>query len=98
MHIASRYKERELCALLISYGFDPNLYIVQIREEECLLDYRIFGLLFDHISNKIFDDYNWPIKKMPLRQAINIYYECLQKFINSKHVNDLLLKTKAQYE
>lgn len=63
LHFSSKSKERQLYALLKQYGFEPHIYLVHTREGECLLDYRIFGLLYDHMHEKIFDQHNGPINK-----------------------------------
>lgn len=63
LHFTSKYAQKQLYALLKKYGFEPNLYIVQTKEDEYLLDYRIFGLLYDYINEQIFDAYNGPVNK-----------------------------------
>jgi hypothetical protein len=69
LHFSSHHKERQLYALLKRFGFEPSLYIVQIKADECLLDYRIFGLLYDHINEQIFDAYTGPINKDDILHA-----------------------------
>lgn len=61
LHFSSKHVERQLYSLLKTYGFEPNIHLIQIKEGECLLDYRIFGLLYDHISEEIFNTHNGPI-------------------------------------
>jgi ubiquinone/menaquinone biosynthesis C-methylase UbiE len=61
LHLVSKRSRRQLCMLLKEHNLDPNLYIIQIKEDEYLLDYRIFGLLYDDISNQIFNSNDKPI-------------------------------------
>jgi hypothetical protein len=81
LHFDSRYKERQLHGLLKKYGFNPSLYIVQVREGECLLDYRIFGLLYDRIREIIFDDHNGPVNKQDVVHAEWLYREGGETYI-----------------
>lgn len=60
LHFASKKKEIQLRSLLKDYGFNPSMHIVTVDEKTCLLDYRVFGLLYDHIS-ALFDDKNAPV-------------------------------------
>lgn len=61
LHFSTRYKERLLFTLLKQYNIDPNLYLIPINDGDYLLDYRIFGLLYDLINEKIFDADNKPL-------------------------------------
>ena len=64
LHFKSKQKERQLYFLLKEHNLNPNIYIIQTKYDECLLDYRrIFGLLYDDIMEKIFDHQNGPINK-----------------------------------
>lgn len=47
--------------LLKQHGLDPSLYIIPFKDNCYLLDYRIFGLLYDYFSASIFDKFNGPI-------------------------------------
>lgn len=69
LHFKSKQKERQLYFLLKDHNFNPNTYIIQTKHDECLLDYRIFGLLYDDIINKIFDRHNGPINENDLIHA-----------------------------
>lgn len=47
--------EAALCRFLKKYGFDEsNLYISRLDATCCLLDYRLFGLLYDQLNKDIF--------------------------------------------
>ncbi len=60
----SATNERRMFALLKYYGFDPNHYIIPFKDHCYLLDYRIFGLLYDcFIDENIFDNVNGPLNK-----------------------------------
>lgn len=61
IHFTSVAKQKLLIDLLKKHHFDPNLYIIQTADHDILLDYRIFGILYDYIMEKIFDDNNGPI-------------------------------------
>ncbi len=63
LHFSSKHAQRQLYALLKAHGFDPNLYLTHVKEDECLLDYRVFGLLYDYINEEIFNAYNGPLNK-----------------------------------
>ena len=53
----SKIKKAALRNLLKKYGFDPYRYIIPVNGEITLLDYRIFGILYDQIKN-LFDEHN----------------------------------------
>ncbi len=46
--------EAALCRLLERYGFESNNYIIRLDSTLCLLDYRLFGLLYDQLNKDIF--------------------------------------------
>lgn len=58
-----------LCNVLKLHDFDPNNYIVPIKNDYYLLDYRIFGLLYDHIKETVFDANNGPVNKEDIIHA-----------------------------
>ena len=60
---SSKVRERLLLDLLRQHNFDPNKYIIPIKENCYLLDYRIFGLLYDYIIEIVFDEINGPVNK-----------------------------------
>ena len=62
LHFTTKYKERLLLTLLKQYDIDPNIYLIPINDGDYLLDYRIFGLLYDLINEKIFDVDNKPLQ------------------------------------
>jgi hypothetical protein len=61
LHFTSREKEWKLARILKEHGFDPLTYITCINDGDCLLDYRIFALLYDQITAHVFDAENGPI-------------------------------------
>ncbi len=61
LHLGSKYTKRQLCMLLKEHNFDPNLYLIQIKEDEYLLDYRIFGLLYDDVNQQVFNKNSNPV-------------------------------------
>ncbi len=69
LHFSSGQKERFLWNLLKQYNLDPSIYILPINDGDYLLDYRIFGLLYDHLTEKIFDSANGPINERDLVHA-----------------------------
>jgi SAM-dependent methyltransferase len=75
LHFNSREKERFLGSLLKEYGFEPNIYIIHINDGDCLLDYRIFGVLYDYINEKVFDSENGPINKEDVVHALYLKRE-----------------------
>lgn len=59
----------KLADLLQTYHLDPNFYIIKINQNKCVLDYRVFGLLYDQINNAIFDMNNGPVNDEDLIHA-----------------------------
>ena len=59
----SKSKKEKLISLLKKHNYNPNKYIITFDINKSLLDYRIFGILYDEISNKIFDKNNGLINK-----------------------------------
>lgn len=57
LRFASKYKEAALRSILKEYGFDPSRYIIAIDTKTSLLDYRIFGMLYEQIKD-LFDSKN----------------------------------------
>lgn len=49
--------------MIQEYGFDDNLYLTHVKNNDYLLDYRIYGLFYDDIIEEIFDNNNGPINK-----------------------------------
>lgn len=58
LHIACDQKKQHMVELLERYGFDPSTLIY--INNYCVIDYRVFGLLYDHFID-LFDDTNGPI-------------------------------------
>jgi hypothetical protein len=54
----SRIHERNLRELLKYHGFEPSRHIIALNNGDCLLDYRIFGLLYDDLCLKVFDRFD----------------------------------------
>lgn len=63
LHFTSKLKEIQLRNLLKKHGFTPENYIIALNNNSCLLDYRIFGIFYDEISEQIFDRFNGLINK-----------------------------------
>lgn len=57
LRFTSKSKKTALRMLLKEYGFDPSRYIIAVDNETNLLDYRIFGMLYEQIKN-LFDVHN----------------------------------------
>ena len=66
---ASKIKERLLWDLLRQHDFDPHFYSIPIDDGCYLLDYRIFGLLYDSMVAMIFDAQNGPTSKQDVVHA-----------------------------
>lgn len=69
LHFKTKQKERQLYSLLKDHNLNPSIYIIPTKHNECLLDYRIFGLLYDDIIEKIFDYQNGPVNEDDLLHA-----------------------------
>lgn len=69
LYFASKHKEFELSNLLKEKGFEPNKHLIPIKDGYYLLDYRVFGLLFDVINTKIFDKLNGPLTAQDTNHA-----------------------------
>lgn len=83
LHFVSKVKEAELRRLLKKYDLNPGNYIIALNNGDCLLDYRIFGMLYDEINKQIFDRFNGVIdKKMEehakwlKREGEEFYFYC----------------------
>lgn len=68
IHFRSKLKEKSLRLILNKYGFDDSHYIIPIKDNDLLLDYRIFALLYDEIIN-LFDSVNRPINENEIVHA-----------------------------
>lgn len=58
VHLSSKRHQCELRNILQTYGLNPYIYIIPINNQDCLLDYRVFGLLYDEINRLIFNEFN----------------------------------------
>lgn len=58
MVIPLQSKRQLLINLLKNEGFEPSIYIKLIKKDTYLLDYRIFSLFYDYISESILDNNN----------------------------------------
>lgn len=63
LHFSSKVKESQLRSLLKHYSFTPSNYMIALNNGDCLLDYRIFGILYDEINQTIFDRFNGVVDK-----------------------------------
>jgi SAM-dependent methyltransferase len=57
LRFTSKSKKTALRMLLKEHEFDPSRYIIAVDNETSLLDYRIFGILYEQIKN-LFDLHN----------------------------------------
>lgn len=69
LHFSSRSNERLLRELIKNHSFDPSRYIIALNNGDCLLDYRVFGLLYNEISNQCFDRFNGVVQENYLTHA-----------------------------
>lgn len=91
LHFSSKLKESQLRSLLKKYNFIPGNYIIALNNGDCLLDYRIFGILYDEINQQIFDKFNGIVdKKMEehakwlKREGEEFYFYCSADELISK--------------
>ncbi len=63
LYLPSKNKQFLLWNLLKEHMFDPSLNIIPLKDNYYILDYRIFGILYDSIINLIFDPHNRPVNK-----------------------------------
>ncbi len=63
LRFASKIKENQLHSLLLKYDFSPSTHIIALDNDNFLLDYRIFGMLYDEINDILFDQYNGILNK-----------------------------------
>lgn len=68
LRFTSKDKQAQLLTLLKEQSLDPNKYITMLSDRTLLLDYRIFGLLYDKI-NSLFDENNGAIEQKNLSHA-----------------------------
>lgn len=68
LRLNSKWTSRQLHDLIKAHQLDPNLYLMRIKAHEYLLDYRIFGLLFDQIS-ELLDEQNQPLNSDDIEHA-----------------------------
>lgn len=57
LQFKSKIKENQLHNLLKKYGFSPGTHMINLHNGTFLLDYRVFGMLYDEIS-RLFDLFN----------------------------------------
>lgn len=57
LRFLSKSKKTFLRAILKDHGFDPSRYIIAVDSNTNLLDYRIFGILYEQIKS-LFDEQN----------------------------------------
>ena len=57
LHFTSKSKEFALRQIIKEYNLDPSRYIIAIDSKTRLLDYRIFGMLYEKIKT-LFDEKN----------------------------------------
>jgi SAM-dependent methyltransferase len=69
LYFSSKIKENLLREVLKKYGFEPGNHIIALNNGDCLLDYRVFGMLYDEITDQIFDRFNNVIEKKDEEQA-----------------------------
>ncbi len=69
IHFSSPQKQRACINLIKQHNLDPDIYVTQINDGDILLDYRIFGILYDYITEQIFDDKNGPINSNDIVHA-----------------------------
>ncbi|MES2200207.1 MAG: hypothetical protein V4489_08580 [Chlamydiota bacterium] len=73
--IPSQLKKQKLINLLKKEGFEPGFYIKLIKKDTYLLDYRLFSLFYDFISESILDDTNKLLTKEDSVHAIYLKSE-----------------------
>lgn len=91
IYFKTKSKEGSLRYLLKQYGFEPSNYIIALSNGNCLLDYRVFGMLYDEIVEQIFDQYNTLVNKRDENQAQwlkregeeNYFYYCADDLISN---------------
>lgn len=59
LNFSSNRNQCKLRNILYTHGFSPQTHIVSIGKNSCLLDYRIFGLLYDEITKNVLDEFNY---------------------------------------
>lgn len=69
LHFSSKRGQCKLRNTLQKYGLAPQSYIIPLNNEDCLLDYRVFGMLHDEIQAKIFDEFNGLLNEADIRHA-----------------------------
>ena len=100
LRFSSKLKESKLRSLLKSHGFSAGNYIIVLDNGDCLLDYRIYGLLYDEI-NQILDTFNGIANKKDEEHARWLkregeefyFYLCVDELIAK-----VLLTTLNEYE
>lgn len=63
LRFSCEVKKKTLRKLLKQYNFDPASYIMVLDNGDFLLDYRVFGMLYDEINQQVFDFCNGVIDK-----------------------------------
>jgi ubiquinone/menaquinone biosynthesis C-methylase UbiE len=63
LHFSSQLARCKLRDLLEKNNFNPSNHIISLSKEDCLLDYRVFGMLYDSIKQEIFDNFNHIVNK-----------------------------------
>ncbi len=68
LHFEEKEKQHKLRLLLKKYDLKPGTHSIAISKNDFLLDYRVFGMLFDEVS-EIFDDSNAPLHRAEMCHA-----------------------------
>jgi len=91
LKFSSREKENLLRTLLKNNHFDPSRYIVSLNNNTFLLDYRIFGMLYNEINSQIFDRFNGPLNHEEEEHAKWLKREAEEFYFNYS-IDELLAK------
>jgi hypothetical protein len=67
-HFEEKEKQHKLRLLLKKYDLEPGTHSVAVSKNDFLLDYRVFGMLFDEVS-EIFDESNAPLNRSEMSHA-----------------------------
>lgn len=65
----SRTHERNLRELLKHHGFEPSRHIIALNNGDCLLDYRVFGLLYDELCSNVFNRFDSVVDDTAMRHV-----------------------------
>lgn len=58
LHLSSQAARCTLRNLLQKNNINPCNHIISLNNQDCLLDYRVFGMLYNEIKQNIFDEFN----------------------------------------